>query len=111
MFMEPDGGARARMALRRPPQAGFWRPGSRASGRPCVYDVQKAWASFTALACCAPLGVLGPPRRPGLLPWFTLHVQVAAMSSQLVWELVKKHNAFLRKSVNHTMLSAEPGNL
>ncbi|KAL4439471.1 hypothetical protein ABPG77_008800 [Micractinium sp. CCAP 211/92] len=33
------------------------------------------------------------------------------MSSQLVWELVKKHNAFLRKSVNHTVLSAEPGNL
>ncbi|PSC73656.1 60S ribosomal L28-1 [Micractinium conductrix] len=33
------------------------------------------------------------------------------MSSQLVWELVKNNNAFLRKSVNHTVFSAEPGNL
>lgn len=31
--------------------------------------------------------------------------------SQLVWELVKGHNAFLRRSVNHTLFSAEPGNL
>ena len=33
------------------------------------------------------------------------------MSSQLVWELVKNNNAFLRKSVNHTTFSGEPGNL
>ena len=39
------------------------------------------------------------------------HMQVAAMSSQLIWELVKKGNAFLRKSVNGTTFSAEPGNL
>ena len=37
--------------------------------------------------------------------------QAATMSSQLVWELVKNNNAFLRKSVNHTVFSAEPGNL
>lgn len=33
------------------------------------------------------------------------------MSAQLVWELVKKNNAFIRKSVNHTVFSAEPGNV
>ena len=33
------------------------------------------------------------------------------MSAQLVWELVKNSNAFLRKSVNHTVFTAEPGNL
>lgn len=38
-------------------------------------------------------------------------LQVAAMSAQLVWELVKKNHAFIRKSVNHTVFSAEPGNV
>jgi large subunit ribosomal protein L28e len=35
------------------------------------------------------------------------------MSSQLVWELVKKHNSFVRKNaaVNGAVFSAEPGNL
>ena len=32
-------------------------------------------------------------------------------SDQLVWQLVKGHNCFQRKSVNNTWLSAEPGNL
>jgi large subunit ribosomal protein L28e len=31
--------------------------------------------------------------------------------SQFVWELIKGNNAFLRPSVNHTLFSAEPGNL
>ena len=33
------------------------------------------------------------------------------MSSQLVWELVKNNNAFLKKGVNGIKFSAEPGNL
>ncbi len=32
-------------------------------------------------------------------------------SDQLVWQLVKGHNCFQRKSVNNTWLSSEPGNL
>lgn len=47
-------------------------------------------------ACCA------PAFRPG---------RCVKMSSQLVWEIVKKNNSFLRRSVNHTVFSAEPGNL
>lgn len=34
-----------------------------------------------------------------------------AASDQLVWQLVKNHNCFQRKSVNNTWLSAEAGNL
>ena len=30
---------------------------------------------------------------------------------QLIWEVVKGHNAFVRKNLNHTTFSAEPGNL
>lgn len=45
------------------------------------------------------------------LCWSPPRPQVAAMSAQLVWELVKKNNAFIRKSVNHTVFSAEPGNV
>lgn len=33
------------------------------------------------------------------------------MSSQLVWELIRKNHAFIRTSVNHTTFSGEPGNL
>lgn len=31
--------------------------------------------------------------------------------SQLLWEMVKGHNSFLRKNINGTIFSAEPGNL
>eukprot|EP00878_Enallax_costatus_P000267 GHUV01000335.1.p1 GENE.GHUV01000335.1~~GHUV01000335.1.p1 ORF type:complete len:130 (+),score=54.59 GHUV01000335.1:161-550(+) len=31
--------------------------------------------------------------------------------SQLLWEVVKGHNSFLRKNLNGTIFSAEPGNL
>ena len=30
---------------------------------------------------------------------------------QLIWEVVKGHNSFLRKNLNHTSFSAEAGNL
>jgi len=33
------------------------------------------------------------------------------MSAELVWELVKNSNSFLRKSVHGAVFSAEPGNL
>ncbi|KFM27235.1 Nicotinamide mononucleotide adenylyltransferase 1 [Auxenochlorella protothecoides] len=33
------------------------------------------------------------------------------MSSSLVWELVKKNNAFLKKNINGIVVSTEPGNL
>lgn len=33
------------------------------------------------------------------------------MSDQLVWQIVKGHNAFMRKGLNGMILSAEPGNL
>mmetsp|Transcript_6210 Transcript_6210/g.17818 ORF Transcript_6210/g.17818 Transcript_6210/m.17818 type:complete len:129 (+) Transcript_6210:122-508(+) len=33
------------------------------------------------------------------------------MSDQLVWQLVRGHNAFIRKGLNGLVLSAEPGNL
>ena len=33
------------------------------------------------------------------------------MSSSLVWELVKKNNAFIKKGINGITLSSEPGNL
>ena len=32
-------------------------------------------------------------------------------SPQLVWQLVKKNNCFLRRNVNNTWFSTEPGNL
>ena len=35
----------------------------------------------------------------------------ATMSAELVWELVKNSNSFLRKSVHGAVFSAEPGNL
>lgn len=37
--------------------------------------------------------------------------RLATMSAQLVWELVKNSNSFLRKSVHGAVFSAEPGNL
>ena len=33
------------------------------------------------------------------------------MSSQLIWELVKRNNAFIKKNVNGTVWSKESGNL
>ena len=33
------------------------------------------------------------------------------MSDQLVWQLVRGHNSFIRKGLNGLVLSAEPGNL
>ncbi|GLC35065.1 hypothetical protein PLESTB_000550600 [Pleodorina starrii] len=33
------------------------------------------------------------------------------MSSQLVWEVVKGHNSFMRKAAKGIVFSAEPGNL
>ena len=33
------------------------------------------------------------------------------MSSQLIWECVKNGNCFLRKGLNGSVFSAEPGNL
>jgi large subunit ribosomal protein L28e len=33
------------------------------------------------------------------------------MSSQLIWEVLKYHNAFIRKGVKGLVFSAEPGNL
>ncbi len=33
------------------------------------------------------------------------------MSDQLVWQLVRGHNSFIRKGINGLVLSAEPGNL
>ena len=41
-----------------------------------------------------------------------LHCRTRRMASdQLVWQLVKGHNCFQKKSVNNTWLSSEPGNL
>jgi large subunit ribosomal protein L28e len=34
-----------------------------------------------------------------------------APSSQLVWQLVKGHNSFLKKGLNGAYFSSEPGNL
>ncbi|GLI70749.1 hypothetical protein VaNZ11_015776, partial [Volvox africanus] len=39
------------------------------------------------------------------------HYRPAKMSSQLVWEVLKNHNSFIRKSVKGLVFSAEPGNL
>ncbi len=36
---------------------------------------------------------------------------MATLPSQLTWLLVRNNNAFKRHSVNHTVLSAEAGNL
>mmetsp|Transcript_43078 Transcript_43078/g.102283 ORF Transcript_43078/g.102283 Transcript_43078/m.102283 type:complete len:135 (-) Transcript_43078:58-462(-) len=36
---------------------------------------------------------------------------MAAAPDQLLWQLVKRNNAFLRKNLNNQYFSAEPGNL
>lgn len=33
------------------------------------------------------------------------------MSDQLLWQILKGHNSFVRKGLNGMVLSAEPGNL
>jgi hypothetical protein len=38
-------------------------------------------------------------------------VSMANASPQLVWQLVKNNNCYLRRNVNNTWFSTEPGNL
>merc|ERR1711976_525780 len=48
---------------------------------------------------CLPLEILSPTRRARAM---------AAVSDQLVWELVKKHNAFTKTNLHGRIFSAEP---
>lgn len=42
---------------------------------------------------------------------FAGYINAAKMSSQLVWQIVKKNNSFIRKGLNGELFSAEKGNL
>uniref|UniRef100_A0A7S2J2U4 Ribosomal eL28/Mak16 domain-containing protein n=1 Tax=Zooxanthella nutricula TaxID=1333877 RepID=A0A7S2J2U4_9DINO len=54
-----------------------------------------------------------PPERPGAsgLPLQRSAVCNMSAAPQLIWECVRKNNAFIRKSRNMPTMSAEPGNL
>lgn len=108
---ESDGLPSARMASWPPALPAAARPDRDAAARAGSQVHRKHSAHVRGLrpwrAASANAHLLPLPAPPALR---TL-VQVAAMSTQLVWELVKKHHAFIRKSVNGTVLSAEPGNL
>jgi Ribosomal L28e protein family len=51
-----------------------------------------------------------PACAAGSQPVHSAHAAIMA-SDQLVWQILKGHNSFVRKGLNGLVLSAEPGNL